>query len=137
MVTVLGQVHDAIMVAVLAGGLAPVHNDLLLTVSADQDAPIMLPVSPHHHVVTTPAPPHHAPIVTGVQTRVILAISMVTVPSVHHPTSHLQRNVILLDSVHSVEMTVKTVLTCILLATLRTDHVGILILEMDILDVSL
>ena len=34
-------------------------------------------------------------------------------------------------------MTVETVLTCILFATLRTDHVRVLVLEMNIFDVAL
>ena len=38
---------------------------------------------------------------------------------------------------YPVEMTVETILTCILFATLRTDNVSVLVLEMNILDVSL
>ena len=34
-------------------------------------------------------------------------------------------------------MTVETILTCILFATLRTDNVSVLVLEMNILDVAL
>ena len=34
-------------------------------------------------------------------------------------------------------MTVETILTCILFATLRTDNISVLVLEMNILDVAL
>ena len=37
---------------------------------------------------------------------------------------------------YPIEMTIETVLTCILFTTLRTNHVSVLILEVNILDVT-
>ena len=50
--------------------------------------------------------------------------------------SQLKRVEKYLNITYPIEMTIETVLTCILFTTLRTNHVSVLILEVNILDVT-
>ena len=102
--------------------------------------------------------PQDAGVVAGVETGLVLGPrvpAVVALAPVHHAALQLQLDVILLDAMnltmekykistvilesklYPVEMTVETILTCILFATLRTNNVCVLVLEMNILDVAL
>lgn len=112
----------------------------------------MLVPSPHHGGQVVVLTPQH---LVTVQTRLVLGVTVVTVPSVHHSAGHLKLDLVLLDAVNlqtnnmsalrflstnvtdPIEMAVQTVLTGVLLATLGTDDVRVLVLEVDVLDVSL
>ena len=94
-------------------------------------------------------------VMVTLQTGLVLGLTVVAVSPVHHCSSHLQLDLVLLDAVNleilqvsvgpdkatgrtdPIEMAVEAVLTGVLLAALRADHVGVLVLEMNILDVPL
>ena len=89
-----------------------------------------------------------------IEAGLVLGVTVVTVSSVHDSAGHLKLYFVLLDAVNlhreisacdaelqtnvtdPIEMTVQTVLTRVLLAALRADHVRVLVLEMNILNVS-
>ncbi len=121
----------------------------------------MIVATPDEEVVVALGLPQDARVVAGVQAGLVLGLSrvcaVVALAPVHDPSLQLELDIILLDTVnlkmvksktinchrqiitilYPVEMTVETILTCILFATLRTDNVSVLVLEMDIFDVSL
>jgi hypothetical protein len=144
-VAVLGQVHDTIMVVVT---LSPVHDNLLRAPPVPHNnALVMVMAAPDKEVmVALGLLPQDAGVMASVQTWLILQRqrlgpgvvgAVVALAPIHHPTLQLKLDVILLDTVNPVEMTVETILTCILFATLRTDNISVLVLEMNILDVAL
>ena len=89
-----------------------------------------------------------------IEAGLVLGVTVVTVSSVHDSAGHLKLYFVLLDAVNlhreisacdaelqtkvtdPIEMTVQTVLTRVLLAALRADHVRVLVLEVDVLYVS-
>jgi len=138
-VAVLGQVHDPVVVVVTLG---PVHDDLLCSPPVPHNnALVMVVAAPDEEVVVALGLlPQDAGVVAGVQAGLILGPgvgAVVALATVHHPALQLQLDFLLLDTVNPVEMTVETILTCILFATLRTDNISVLVLEMNILDVAL
>lgn len=138
-VAVLGQVHDPVMVVVALG---PVHNDLLRAPPMPHNyALVVVVAAPDEEVVVALGLPQNTRVVAGVQAGLVLGLScvcaVVALAPVHDPSLQLELDIILLDAVNPVEMTVETILTCILFATLRTDNVSVLVLEMDIFDMSL
>merc|ERR1719422_2705986 len=97
---------------------------------------MFMTLSDHKIMITSP---HHGSIVMAViKAGVILVVTVIAVSSVQSNNScHLRLYVFLLDTMHPIEMTVQTVLTCILFTALRTDHVRVLVLEMNIFNVTL
>lgn len=122
--------------------LGPMHNDLLRAPPMPHnDALVVVVAAPDEEVVVALGLPQDARVVAGVQAGLVLGLScvcaVVALAPVHDAALQLELDVILLDAVNPVEMTVETILTCILFATLRTDNISVLVLEMDIFDMSL
>lgn len=118
------------------------HNDLLRAPPMPHnDALVVVVAAPDEEVVVALGLPQDARVVAGVQAGLVFGLScvcaVVALAPVHDAALQLELDVILLDAVNPVEMTVETILTCILFATLRTDNVSVLVLEMDIFDMSL
>ena len=86
-VTVLGQVHDALVVVLIGG-------------SVDDSQPLLLYCVPHDDplfvLVTTP----DQELMVALQTGLVLGLTVVAVSSVHHCSSHLQLDLVLLNAVN-------------------------------------
>ena len=112
----------------------------------------MVVACPHHGGEVVILTPQH---LVTLQAGLVLGLTVVAVSSVHHCSSHLQLDLVLLDAVNleilsvsvgqaillertdPIEMAVEAVLTGVLLAALRADDVGVLVLEVNVLYVSL
>jgi len=123
-VTVLSEVHDALVVVLIGLSVDDSQSILLYCVPHDDPLLVLMSTSDQEVMVT-------------LQTGLVLGLTVVAVSSVHHCSSHLQLDLVLLDAVNPIEMAVEAVLTGVLLAALGADHVGVLVLEMNILDVPL
>ena len=112
----------------------------------------MVVACPHHGGEVVILTPQH---LVTLQAGLVLGVTVVTVTPVHHSASHLELDLVLLDAVNlqskyglavkplclhdtdPIEMAVQTVLTRVLLAALRADDVRVLVLEVNVLYVSL
>jgi len=123
-ITVLSEVHDALVV-------------ILIGLSMDDSQSILLYCVPHDNPLLVLMSTSDQEVMVTLQTGLVLCLTVVAVSPVHHCSSHLQLDLVLLDAVNPIEMAVEAVLTGVLLAALGADHVGVLVLEMNILDVPL
>ena len=85
-VTVLGQVHDALMVVLI--GLAMDYSQSILLYCVPHDNPLLVLMSTSDQEVMVTL---HG---------LVLGVTVVAVTSVHHCSSHLQLNLVLLDAVN-------------------------------------
>ena len=86
-VTVLGEVHDALVV-------------ILVGLTVDDSQPILLYCVPHDYPLLVLVSTSDQQFMVAVQTGLVLGVTVVAVSSVHHCPSHLQLDLVLLDAVN-------------------------------------
>ena len=86
-VTVLCEVHDALVV-------------VLIGLSVDDSQPLLLYCVPHDDPLFMLVATADQEVVVPLQTGLVLGLTVVAVSSVHHRSSHLQLDLILLNAVN-------------------------------------